>query len=203
MATPVNVRNPKIQDPFLNYKFIVSWAISGTQPNGSGGKMQPVAFVSRASALTRNTQVVTHREGGAPQGPRRIPGQTEYGPITLERGVTFDVDFEEWSNKVWYYPNTGKNGNEVSLKDFRKDMTIELLNQAGQLVKRWYIFACWPSEYTALPELDGNANVVAIEQLTIQNEGWIRDTTVTEPTLPSIADPTTPIIQSFTPPAGG
>ena len=199
MATPVNVRNPKVQDPYLNYKFIVSWP-SG---NATSGKMTPVAFISKVSALTRNTQVVTHREGGAPQGPRRIPGQTEYGPITLERGVTFDVAFEQWANKVWYYPNTGQNGNEVSLKDFRKDMTIELLNQAGQLVMRDYVFSCWPSEYTAMPELDSNANAVAIQSLTLQNEGWTRDDTVKSPTLPSILEPTGDLIQSFTPPPGG
>lgn len=164
-------------DPFLNFKFLVQW------------NNKTVAAVSKVSALTRSTQVVSWREGGAPQGTRRLPGQTEYGPVTLERGITFDTAFEQWANKVWYYPNTGKLGNEVSLKDFRMDINIQLMNQAGQLVMSYYVFSCWPSEYIALPELDGSANAVALESLTLQNEGWTRDDSVQAPTLPSYTEP--------------
>jgi phage tail-like protein len=173
MAAPANVRDPKVMDPYLNFKFIVSW----------DGKQ--VAAVSKVSALTRSTQVVSHREGGTPQGTRRLLGQSEYGPITLERGITFDAEFEQWANKVWYYPNTGKMGDEVDLANFRKDITISLCNQAGQTVMTWYVFSCWPSEYITLPELDANANAVAIESLTLQNEGWTRDDSVTQPSAPA------------------
>jgi phage tail-like protein len=173
MAAPANVRDPKVQDPYLNFKFIVNW----------DGKQ--VAAVSKVSALTRTTQVVSWREGGTPQGVRRIPGQTEYGPITLERGITFDPAFEQWANKVWYYPNSGKMGDEVSLGDFRKDINIQLCDQAGQIVMVYYIFSCWPSEYIALPELDASANAVALESLTLQNEGWVRDDTVKNPGNPA------------------
>lgn len=196
MAAPVNVRSKNAYDPFLSYKFLVSW----------DGK--PVAYVNQVSALTRTTQVVSWREGGAPQGVRRIPGQTEYGPITLERGVTFDINFEQWANKVWYYPNTGKLGNEVSLGDrppgdFRKDIKIELMNEAGQILLVYYVFNCWPSEYIALPELDASANAVAIQTLTLQNEGWTRDDSVKAPKGPTFADPSSPLIQTFDPPSGG
>ena len=109
--------------------------------------------------------------------------------MTLERGITFDTAFEQWANKVWYYPNTGKLGNEVSLKDFRMDINIQLMNQAGQVVMSYYVFSCWPSEYIALPELDGSANAVALESLTLQNEGWTRDDSVSAPTLPSYTEP--------------
>ena len=177
-SAPVNVRNTNAPDPYLTFKWAVSWATS------SGGKKAPVAYVSKVSALTMSTQVVSWREGGAPQGVRRIPGQTEYGPITLERGITTDVNFEEWANKVWYYPNTGKLGEEVSLKDFRKDITIELMNQAGQVVMSYDVFNCWPSKYTALPELDASSNAVAIETLELQNEGWARDDSITAPAPP-------------------
>jgi phage tail-like protein len=163
--------------------------------------MQPVAYVSKISALSVSTQVVSWREGGAPQGVRRIPGQTEYGPITLERGVTLDVNFEEWANKIWYYPNTGALGSEVSLKDFRKDIQIELMNQAGQVQLVYYIFSCWPSEYIALPELDSSSNAVAIQTLTLQNEGWTRDDSVTPAALPSFYNPSSPLIASFTAPS--
>lgn len=196
MAAPVNVRSTAAYDPFVTFKFLVSW----------DGK--PVAYVNKVSALHRTTQVISWREGGAPQGVRRIPGQTEYGPITLERGVTFDVNFETWANKMWYYPNTGKLGQEVSVGkqppgDFRKDIKIELMNEAGQVQLVYYAFNCWPSEYVALPELDSAANAVAIQTLTLQNEGWTRDDSVKAPTGPTFSEPGSPLIQSFTPPSGG
>ncbi len=196
MAAPVNVRNAKAPDPYLNFKFLVSWATPS-------GKIEPVAYVSKISALSVSTQVVSWREGGAPQGVRRIPGQTEYGPITLERGVTIDVAFEQWANKVWYYQNTGKLGEEVSLADFRKDILIELMNQAGQVVLKYHVFSCWPSEYIAMPELDSGANEVAIQSLTLQHEGWARDDSYTPPALPTVSDPTKVIQQTFTPPPVG
>ncbi len=183
MAAPSNVATSLV-DPFLNYKFAVFWGSNPTPPGTT-----PIAMVSKVSALTRTTQVASWREGGAPQGVRRLPGQTEYGPVTLERGITFDVNFEQWANKIWYYPNTGKLGQEVSLKDFRKDINIQLMNQAGQVVMSYYIFNCWPSEYIAMPELDGSANAVALESLTLQNEGWTRDDSVSAPSLPSFTQP--------------
>lgn len=176
MAAPVNVAS-KLIDPYLNFKFIVNIA----------GK--PVAGVSKVGGLTKTTQVVTHREGGAPQGSRKIPGQTEYGALSLERGLTVDVAFEQWANKIWYYPNTGKLGQEVSLADFRKDINIVLYNTAGQAVMSYYVFNCWPSEYHAVPELDSGGNAVAIESLTLQNEGWTRDDSLKPPALPSFALP--------------
>lgn len=176
MGQPKSVRS-SLMDPLLNFKFIVSW-------DGNA-----VAGVSKVGGLTRTTQVVSHREGGAPQGTRRIPGQTEYGPITLERGIIIDVTFEQWANKVWYYENSGKLGNELSLKDFRKDIKIELCNQAGQTMQVYYVFNCWPSEYHALPELDANANAVAMESMTLQNEGWARDDTYKAPDPPSYTEP--------------
>ena len=106
-------------DPYKNFKFRVKW----------DGRY--VAGVSKVSALKRTTEVVEHREGGDPSTSRKSPGRTKYEPITLERGVTHDVEFERWANKVW---NFGSGlGAEVSLKDFRKDMIVEVYNEAGQL----------------------------------------------------------------------
>ncbi|MEM7155271.1 MAG: phage tail protein [Myxococcota bacterium] len=164
-------------DPFLTYNFQVKW------------DNNYVAAVSKASGLSRTTDVVPFRSGGQPQSMYKIPGQTDYGALTLEQGVTFDTTFEQWANKVWYYPNTSKFGQEVSLKDFRKNLQLEMYNQAGQLVMRYNIYNCWPSEYTPLPELSAEANVVAFASLTLQNEGWSRDTSVTPPTLPSFNEP--------------
>lgn len=162
-------------DPYKNFKFRVKW----------DGRF--VAGVSKVGALKRTTEVVEHREGGDPNSSRRSPGRSKYEAITLERGVTHDQDFEQWANKVWNY-GSGL-GSEVSLKDFRKDIIIELYNEAGQLVIRYKVYRCWVSEYQALPELDANANAVAIQTLKLENEGWERDDDVTEPTEPTLPEP--------------
>lgn len=162
-------------DPYKNFKFRVRW----------DGRY--VAGVSKVSALSRSTEVVTHREGGDPSSSRKSPGRTEYEAITLERGVTHDPEFEQWANKVW---NFGSGlGSEVSLKDFRKDLTVELYNEAGQLAIAYKIYRCWPSEFQSLPELDANGNAVAIQTLKLENEGWERDYEVTEPTEPTFTEP--------------
>ena len=162
-------------DPYQNFKFRVKW----------DGKY--VAGVSKVGALKRTTEVVDHREGGDPSSVRRSPGQTKYEPITLERGVTHDLEFEKWANKVWNY-GSGL-GAEVSLKDFRKDIIIEVYNEAGQLAIAYNVYRCWVSEYQAVPELDASANAVAIQTLTLQNEGWERDYEVTEPSEPEFTEP--------------
>jgi phage tail-like protein len=162
-------------DPYKNFKFRVKW----------DGK--PVAGVSKVSTLKRTTEVVKHREGGDPSSSRKSPGRTEYDAITLERGVTHDTEFEKWANKVWNY-GSGL-GAETSLKDFRKDITIELYNEAGQLVLSYKVFRCWVSEFQSLPDLDANANAVAIAKLKLENEGWERDYEVAEPKEPSFTEP--------------
>lgn len=167
--------NPNRFDPYKNLKFRVKW----------DGRY--VAGVSKVSALKRTTEVVEHREGGDPSTVRRSPGQTKYEPITLERGVTHDLEFEQWANKVW---NLGAGlGSEVSLADFRKDLIIEFYNEAGQLAMAYKVYRCWPSEYQALPDLDAGANAVAIQTLTLQHEGWERDYDVKEPAEPSFTEP--------------
>ena len=154
-------------DPYKSFKFRVKW----------DGKY--VAAVSHVSPLIRRTEVVTHREGGDPSTAHKSPGRTEYEAITLERGVTHDVAFEQWANKVWNY-GAGL-GSEVSLLDFRKDVIIELYNEAGQLVISYKVYRCWVSEWQALPDLDANANAVAIQHIKLENEGWERDYGVPEP----------------------
>lgn len=157
-------------DPYKNFKFRVKW----------DGKY--VAAVSRVSGLVRKTGVVEHREGGDPSTSRKSTGITQFEPITLERGVTEDNAFEDWANLVWQL-GAGL-GAEMSLKEFRKDIILELYNEAGQLVIAYKIYRCWPSEYQALPNLDANSNAIAIEHIKLENEGWERDASVTEPVEP-------------------
>jgi phage tail-like protein len=138
-------------------------------------------------ALKRTTKLVEHREGGDPSTSRKSPGRTEFDAIVLERGVTHDQEFERWANKVW---NFGAGlGAEVSLEDFRKDIIVEVYNEAGQKVLAYNVFRCWVSEFQALPELDANGEGVAIEMLKLENEGWERDYSVTEPQEPSFTEP--------------
>ena len=172
----VNV-DPRRFDPYKNFKFRVRF----------GDNPDYVAGISKVSALRRTTEVVSHREGGDPSSDRKSPGRTQYEAITLERGVTHDTEFEKWANKVW---NFGSGlGAEVSLKDFRKNVIIDFYNEAGQLAISYKVYRCWVSEFQALPDLDANANAVAIQTLKLENEGWERDYAVTEPSEPSFTEP--------------
>ncbi|MEX2228430.1 MAG: phage tail protein [Dehalococcoidia bacterium] len=153
-------------DPYKSFKFRIKW----------DGRY--VAGVSRIGALKRTTEPVKHREGGDPSTQRLSPSTWSFDPIQLERGVTHDPEFEAWSNLV--YSSDGDAA--ISLKNFRKDVIIELLNEQGTVVKAYKVYRAWVSEYQALPELDANGNAVAIEQMTLQNEGWERDEAVAEPT---------------------
>ncbi len=167
--------NPQRFDPYKNFKFRLKW----------DGRY--VAGVSKVSALKRTTEVVEHRAGGDPSTSRKSPGRTQYEPITLERGVSEDTEFEQWANKVWTL-GAGL-GSEVSLADFRKDIFLEFYNEARQLVLAYKIFRCWPSVFQALPDLDANGAAVAIEALVLENEGWERDASVVPPPEPSFNTP--------------
>lgn len=162
-------------DPYKSFKFRVKW----------DGRY--VAGISKVGALKRSTELVEHREGGDPSTSRKSPGRTKFEAITLERGVTHDTDFEVWANKVWNY-GSGL-GSEVSLQDFRKDILIEVYNEAGQLALAYKVYRCWVSEFQALPDLDANGEGIAIQNIKLENEGWERDYDVTEPSEPSFTEP--------------
>jgi len=150
-------------DPYKNFKFRVKW----------DGKY--IAGVSKITALKRATSPVVFRDGDDPSISRISPGTWRFDPIVLERGVTHDVEFEAWANLSFQASGS------MSLKTFRKDIYVELLNEQGTVVKAFKIFRCWVSEYQVLPTLDANSHSVAIETITLENEGWERDTAVSEP----------------------
>lgn len=162
--------NPQRLDPYKNFQFRLKW----------DGKY--VSGVSKVSGLKRSTEVVENREGGDPSTSRKSLGRTKYEAITLERGLTQDTAFEDWANQVFQLGAAADS--EAQLKEFRKDLYLELYNEAGQLVMAYKIYRCWPSEYQALPDLDANGSAVAIEHLKLENEGWERDASVTEPVEP-------------------
>ena len=167
--------NARRFDPYKNFKFRLKW----------DGRY--VAGISKCSPLKRSTEVVEHREGGDPSTSRKSPGRVKYEAVTLERGVTHDIDFEQWANKVWNF-GSGM-GSEVSLADFRKDVILDLFNEAGQKVLSYQLFRCWVSEFQALPDLDANANAIAIQTLKLETEGWERDYAVSEPAEPRFEEP--------------
>lgn len=171
MASPEFTINAHRFDPYKNFKFRVKW----------DGRY--VAGISKVGMLSRTTDVVTHRTGGDQSTIRKSPGQTKFEAITLERGVTHDLDFKNWANKIWNI--TGSLGAESSLKDFRKDIIIELLNEAGQVAIAYAVYRCWVSEFHALPELDANANAIAIQSIKLENEGWDQ-LDIAEPAEPAI-----------------
>ena len=152
-------------DPYKNFKFQVMW----------DGRV--VLGISKVGALKRTTEVVKHREGGENSTDHKSPGRTTYEAITLERGITHDLEFEAWANKV--HPYSGDAA--MDLRNFRKDVILVVHNERGQPVKKYKIFRCWVSEYNAVPDLDANANAIAIEHIKLENEGWEQDTTLTEP----------------------
>jgi len=159
-------------NPYANFKFRLKY------------QEEYVAGISKCSALSRSTEVIEHRRGGDPSTVLKSPGQTSYEAVTFEQGVTHNLWFHTWANKVWNVENGL--GEEVSLADFRRNLTVELLNEAGQVAIAYHLFRCWVSEYQALPELDASANAVAIQTLKVEHEGWVRDHAVTEPTEPTI-----------------
>ena len=164
--------NAQRLDPYRNFKFRVKW----------DGRY--VAGISKVTGLKRTTEVVKHRAGGDHSSSGKSPGRTETDAATLERGISHDLEFQNWVNKVWDY--SAGLGAETSLKDFRKDIIIELYNEAGQLAVAWKLYRCWVSEYQP-PEFDANANAVAIERIKIETEGFERDAQVAEPLEPTLA----------------
>lgn len=156
--------NAHRHDPYKNFKFVIYW------------DNKPVMGVSKVGALKRTTEVVKHRAGGENSFDHKSPGRTSYEGITVERGITHDLDFEKWANKVHSY-----DGDPVmDLVGYKKELTLEVMNEKGQPVKRYFLHACWVSEFTAMPDLDANANAVAIENMKIELEGWERDSALTE-----------------------
>ena len=159
------VTNAHRFDPYKNFKFRV--ILDG----------RPVMGVSKVSALKRTTEVVKHRDGGDNSTDRKSPGRSSYEGVTMERGITHDLEFEKWANLVHSFSGDPA----MDLVNYKKELTLEVMNERGHVVKRYFLHRCWVSEFTAMPDLDANANAVAIEMIKIELEGWERDPDTKEP----------------------
>jgi phage tail-like protein len=166
MGKPFSV-NTNRTDPFKNYRFRVYF----------GTSTSPVAGVSKVTGLKRSSDVIDYKEGGNAI-IRKGLGRTKYEPITLERGITFDTDFEIWANAAQVLD---KGAPSTSLANLRRDIRIELYDETGvTAVQRYIVHNAWVSEFQSLSDLDAGGNAVAIEHIKIENEGWERDLTVVE-----------------------
>lgn len=159
--------NPNRFDPYKEYRFLVYF----------GDSTQPVAALSKVGPLRRSSQVIEYREGGNPITLKGL-GRTTYDSITMERGVTQNQEFETWANAAQSLTNGAPS---TSLANLRQEVAIVLLNEGGQPVLRYLVHRCWVSEYQALPWLDAGSGTIAIEHIRIENEGWERDLTLSEP----------------------
>ena len=160
-------------DPYRTFRFKVKW-------DG-----QYVAGLSKMGALKRTTEMVEFREAGENITSRKLPGKTSFQAVTLEAGITYDTAFEDWANLV----NDFASHSLTSLGEFRKNITVDVFNEAGQKAISYNLYRCWVSEYQALPDLDANANAVAIQHIKLENEGWERDLNVKEPKEPALTIP--------------
>jgi phage tail-like protein len=165
-SNPFTVNMNRV-NPYPTYRFLVYFE----------GTASPVAGVSKVSAFKRSSDPIEYKEAGHTI-IRKGLGRTKYEPITMERGVTFSTDFEDWANFAQVL-NTGSPS--TSLANFRKQhIHIELNNEQGIAVRRYIFYRCWVSEYQALPDLDAGANAIAIEHIKLENEGWERDMSLAE-----------------------
>jgi len=164
---PIFTVNTSRFDPYKNYRFLVYFGTSTTA----------VAAVSKVTALKRSSDPIDYREGGNAIILKGL-GRMKYEPITMERGITFDSDFEDWANAAQVLDSGSPS---TSLANLRKEMRIVLLNEEAQPVHQYKVHRCWVSEFQALPDLDAGQNAVAIEHIKIENEGWERDTSLAEP----------------------
>ena len=156
-------------DPYRTFRFKVKW----------DGRY--VAGLSKMGGLKRTTEMVEFREAGENITSRKLPGKTSYTAVTLEAGVTYDSSFEDWANLV----NDFASHSITNLGEFRKNITVDVFNEAGQKGFSYNLYRCWVSEYQALPDLDAGANAVAITTIKLEYEWFERDKAVAEAAGPA------------------
>ncbi len=135
--------------PLPTFHFQVDWG---------GAKL---AF-SEASGLQVETETIEYRDGLSPEfSPTKMPGQRKYSDITLKRGVfQGDNEFYEWWNTI-----------QLNTVD-RRDIIISLLDETHSPVMVWKVKRAWPSSLES-PGLNADSSEVALESLTIVNEGIV------------------------------
>ncbi len=147
------------QDPYRKYRFRVE--IDGVTQAG----------FNECSFADSNTEMVEYREGDEPPVFRKLSGLTKYGNITLKWGITDSNELYEWKKQI---EETGAgDGKGAGLDEYgnRKNISIVLVNEAGDDKSRWEIVRAWPMKYDPT-DFDAKGNDVAIESLEICHEGF-------------------------------
>jgi len=147
-------------DPYRNFKFRIQI------------DNKYVAGLSKCDIPNKTPEKVVRRGIGNPSAIHKLPGKTKSEAITLATGITHDTSFEDWANLV----NNFQGDAAMSLKNFRKNIIIDVFNEANQKTQSYHVYNCWVSEYQAVPDLDAGVNAVMIQTIKLENEGWDQDT---------------------------
>lgn len=188
-------------DPLRNFKFIVQIMHSVTPGNNGrhrryGGheyKLSRLGFMS-VSGLQVSTEPIPYREGGMNTTTRKMPGQSDFPPVTLSRGVFDGMPHQwEWFRQIFFYQGGTGNGNIET--NFRCDVNIWVLPHPTAASKENYnyeggrdgndgdrgpddhrskalfkLYNAWPVSF-AFSDLDAGGNGALIEQITLVHEG--------------------------------
>lgn len=136
-------------DPYRNFRFRVE--VEGLEQAG----------FNEVSGFDASVDVIEYREGNELTTPRKLPGLTKYGNITLKWGTTDSVELYEWLQEC------------VEGTIERKTITIIALDEEGNDVATWQVIEAWPVRYTA-PSFNGLGAEIAVEMLEFAHEGLLR-----------------------------
>jgi phage tail-like protein len=126
------------------------------------------ADFQKASALEVEISNVEHYEGGSVV-PNKSPGLVKFTPVTLERGVSKDVDFLDWVTACVALAAAGVGATNTGAPDplYKRNLDIVQMDRDGAVVKRWTLFGAWPTKYVA-GEWDNTASETVIESITLE-----------------------------------
>jgi len=148
-------------DPGRNFRFRVKW------------NDRYAAGFADASPLPVDLKSPRRRESGGPPPAIGPEGQGTPFFINLDRGLAFDLSFEQWISMVRCYgPATGKGS---LLVEYKRPLTIEMSDEDGKVVRTYHLSRCWVTEYTAFPKPDALSTEIAIEHLRLGFDAWKQD----------------------------
>lgn len=180
MARPLDT------DPLRNFKFRVE--IQHVQPGY--GMMAHLGFMA-ASGLAATTEPISYREGGDNTTPRKMPGQTDFPPVSLTRGIVGNAKDQsllwQWYREI-FFVTQGAQGWASEGNDFRTTVYIRVFDHPvnrgpargdavgmgpifGQVKASWKLFNAWPAAL-AFSDLDAGGNGVLVNNLSLMYEGF-------------------------------
>ncbi|MEU1816089.1 phage tail protein [Streptomyces roseifaciens] len=178
MATTTAEQRPSLAhiqtDPLRNFKFHCYIHLNSQVLTSRNPREPQLGFMS-VSGLSITTDVVVYRQGGMNTTTQKMPGQSDFAPITLSRGlICGDSNVYDWLRQLFMVMQ-GQGGNDGSY-NFRAYMDIFLLDhpvttKTVTYKAGWRVYNCWPTS-VAFGDLDAGANGVELQQITLAHEGW-------------------------------